>query len=109
MTKFSSDQDPDYRNVLSELQRFVRFYEQQTNKELPLATSESPGIQGRSDQGVGNKSSSADQRNANIVGEEDKAHEPTKSFNAFSGTFHSNGGKMIQGNKFNSGGGPMAF
>ncbi len=109
MTKFLSDQDPDYRNVLSELQRFIQSYKQQTKKELPLTTSVSLKIQGQSDHGLGNESSSAGKQDENIVREKEKPYWPTKSVNTFAGTFHTNGGKMIQGNEFNSGGGPMSF
>ena len=109
MTKFLSDQCPDYRNVLSELQRFIPSCNQQTRNELPLPTSASPGIQGQSDYGFGNESSSAGKRDQNIVHEKEKPHWPGKPVNTFSGTFHNNGGKMIQGGVFNSGGGPMTF
>jgi len=77
--------------------------------ELPSATSESPEIQGQSDHGIGNECSSAGKRDQNIVREDEKQHGPTKSVNTFSSTFHTNGGKMIQGNEFNSGGGSMTF
>ena len=100
MTKFLSHQDPDYRNVLSELQRFVQSHMQQTEKELPSAAPVCPEIQGQSDHGVGNE---------NIVREEEKPCRPTKLVNTFSGRFHTNGGKIIQGNEFNSGGGSMTF
>lgn len=45
MTKFLSDQYPNYRNVLSELSRFVQPYEEQMKAKLPLVTSVSPEIQ----------------------------------------------------------------
>ena len=109
MTKFLSDQDPDYRNVLFELQRFIQSYKQQTKKELLLATSVSLKIQGQSDHELGNESSSASKQDENIVREKEKPYWPTKSVNTFSDTFHTNGGKMIQGNEFNSGGGSMSF
>ena len=109
MTKFLNNQDPDYRNVLSELQRFVQSYMQQTEKELPSAASISPKIQGQSNPGAENETSSADKRDQNIVREEDKPYRSTKSVNIFSGRFHINGGKIIQGNEFNSGGGSMTF
>ncbi len=66
-------------------------------------------IQGQSDHGLGNESSSAGKQDENIVREKEKPYWPTKSVNTFSGTFHTNGGKMIQGNEFNSGGGSMSF
>ncbi len=110
MTKFLSDQDPDYRNVLSELRRLVPPNEQQTKARLPLVTSISPETQGESQyHGTGNESTSTMERDQNTVREEEKQHRPAKSANTFSGTFHTNGGKMIQGSEFNSGGGSMTF
>lgn len=100
MTKFLSNQDPDYRNVLAELQRTVQSCKQQTKSELPSATSETAEVRGKSDHGIWNESFSAGKR---------EPHGPTKSVNNFSGTFYANGGKMIQGNEFNSGGGSMTF
>jgi len=110
MTRFLSDQDPDYRNVLSELRRLVQPDEQQTKARLPLVTSVSPDIQGQSDHhGTGDESSSTIERNQNTVHEEEKPYQPARSVSTFSGTFHTNGGKMIQGSEFNSGGGSMTF
>ena len=103
MTRFSSDQDPDYRNVLSGLYRLVQSLKQQTTN------SKSPEVQGQSDHKIGNESPSADKRDQNIVRENEKPHGPTQPVNTFSGTFNTNGGKMIQGNEFNSAGGPMTF
>ena len=109
MTKFLSNQCPDYRNVLSELQRFIPSYNQQTRNELLLPTSASPGTQGQSDYEFGNESSSAGKRDQNIVHGKENPHWSGKPVNTFSGTFHNNGGKMFQGDVFNSGGGPMTF
>jgi hypothetical protein len=108
MTKFLSDQDPDYRNVLSELRRFVQPYEEQMKAKLPLVTSVSPEIQGQSYRGVGNESSSTIERDQNTVREE-KPCQSARSVNTFSGTFYTNEGKMIQGSEFNSEGGSMTF
>ncbi len=110
MTRFLSDQDPDYRNVLSELRRLVPPNEQQTKVRLPLVTSVSPETQGESQyHGTGNESSSTMERGQDTVHEEGKPHRPARSANTFSGTFNTNGGKMIQGSEFNSGGAPMTF
>ncbi|KAL8907714.1 MAG: hypothetical protein Q9171_005755 [Xanthocarpia ochracea] len=103
MTRFSSDQDPDYRNVLSGLYRLVQSHKQQTKSELPSTNSKSSEVQGQSDHKIGNESSSAGTQ------EIEKPHGPTQPVNTFSGIFNTNGGKMIQGNEFNSGGGSMTF
>ena len=108
MTKFSSNQDPDYRNVLSELQRFVQSCEQQTKEKLPLASSMSPKIQGKSVHGIGNENL-VEERDQNNVPEGEKPSRPKKLINNFSGTFYTGGGKVIQGNEFYSGGGSMTF
>ena len=108
MTKFLSDQDSDYRNVLAELRRFVQSCRLQTKSDLPSATSQSTEIQGQPDHGMANEGSSTMERDQNTVHEEEP-YQPAGSFNTFSGTFRTNGGKMIQGNKFNSGGGSMTF
>lgn len=49
MTRFLSDQDPDYHNVLSELRRLVRPKEQQTDARLPLVTLAPAETQGQSE------------------------------------------------------------
>lgn len=110
MTKFVSDQDSDYQNVLSELRRLVSLNEQQTEARLPLLSSVSPEIQEQSNyHGTGHESSSTIERDQNTVREEEKLQRPARSANIFSGTFNTGGGKMIQGNEFNSGGGSMTF
>ena len=106
MTRFSSDQDPDYRNVLSGLYRLVQSHKQQTKAEL---ASKSPEVQGQSDHKIGNESSPPGTRDQNTIRENEKPHGPTQPVYTFSGTFNTQGGKMIQGNQFNSGGGPMTF
>lgn len=100
MTKFVNKQDPDYRNVLSELQRFIQPGNYQSEKKLPLASSVSSKSQEQSHHGARNESSSTGERDS---------RQSTKSVNTFSGTFNTNGGKMIQGSEFNSGGGSMSF
>ncbi len=110
MTRFLSDQDPDYRNVLSELRRFVQPNEQQTRARLPLVTSAPAETQGQSEYSkTGNESSLTTDGDPNTVHEEDKTHRPARSANTFSGTFNTGGGKMIQGSEFHSGGGSMTF
>jgi hypothetical protein len=110
MTRFLSDQDPNYRNVLFELRRLVPPNEQQTKVRLPLVTFVSPETQGESQyHGTGNESSSTMERGQDIVHEEGKPHRSARSVNTFFGTFNTNGGKMIQGSEFNSGGAPMTF
>ena len=107
MTRFSSDQDPDYRNVLSELQRFSQPCNQQAEEHLPLASSASSETQ---EQG---HTKSLDE--SSLVGQQKKAtgrgalHQPAKLINLFSGNFNTSGGKMIQGGEFSLGGGPMTF
>ena len=109
MTKFLSDQDPDYRNVLAELRRFVQSCRLQTKSELPLATSQSIESQGQPDRGTANEGSSTMERDQNTVHEEEEPYQPAGPMNTFSGTFRTKGGKMMQGNEFNSGGGSMTF
>ncbi len=110
MTRFLSDQDPDYRNVYSELRRFIQPNEPQTDERSPLVASVSPETQEQSYyHGPGIESSSTIERDQNTLHEEEKPYRPARSANTFSGTFHTNGGKMIQGSRFNSGGGPMTF
>ena len=41
--------------------------------------------------------------------EEEEPYQPAEPINTFSGTLHTNRGKMIQGNEFNSDGGSMTF
>ncbi|KAL9632948.1 MAG: hypothetical protein Q9164_004993 [Protoblastenia rupestris] len=109
MTKFSNNQDPDYRNVLSELQRFIQPDEQQPKGELPLAPSIRSEAQGQYQYGTRNERSLAEERDQVTKQEEENLHQPTKLVNTFSGTFHTNGGRIIQGNEFNSMGGSMTF
>ena len=100
MTKFVSKEDPDYRNVLSELQRFIQPGNHQSEKELPLASSVSSKTQEQSPRGARNESSPTGERDS---------RQSTKSVNTFSGTFNTQGGRMIQGSEFSSGGGSMTF
>ena len=115
MTKFLSDQDPDYRNVLSELQRFLQLHEQQAKKEpssvSSISSTSSEFLKGQphSHHGAQNESSSKERWYQTTVHAKNDTNQPTKLANTFSGSFHSNGGKMISGNEFNSGGGSMSF
>lgn len=112
MTKFLSDQDPDYRNVLSELLRFIQPLEQQPKKAQPLALSTSPTspeTQGQSHSRIRNEGSSVAEQDQTTVHGKDHPHQLTRLVNTFSGNFNTGGGKMIQGGDFNSGGGPMTF
>ena len=112
MTKFLSDQDPDYRNVFSELQRFIQPLEQQPEKAQPLAfsaSSTSSETQGQSRYRMQNEGSSVAEQDQTTVHGKDHPHQPTKLVNTFSGNFNTGGGKLIQGGDFNSGGGPMTF
>ena len=109
MTKFPSNQDPDYQNVVSELQRFIQSSEQ--TKERPSTSSISPAPsenQGQSHSTLRSKGSAPEQDPTNLY-ERDHPCQPTRSVNTFSGTFNTGGGKIIQGGDFNSGGGPMSF
>ena len=109
MTKFLSDQDPDYRNVVSELQRFIQPCKQLG--ERPSAFSASPTSPESQDQyhlRLQNEGSVPGQDPTNVY-ERDHPRRPTKMVNTFSGTFNTGGGKMIQGGVFNSGGGSMNF
>lgn len=109
MTKLSSDQDPNYRKVLSGLHRIVRSCKQKTKNELPSEVSQSSGVQGQPDHRTDNENSPAGERDQKLLRDDERIYQPTRPVNIFSGTFHSQGGRMIQGNQFNSGGGPMSF
>lgn len=111
MTKFSSKQDPDYRNVLSELRRFIEPGQHQPRKALALTSSESSasGTQRNLHGDTQNEISSAGKQDPIIVHEKTISGQPTGPVNTFSGNFNTGGGKMFQGGSFNSGGGPMNF
>lgn len=107
MTKFPNDQDPDYRNVVSELRRFIHPPEQ----DRPFTFSASPTsseTQGESHSRM-IEEGSVPAPDLTTVHERGQLLQPTKLVNTFSGTFNTGGGKMIQGGKFNSGGGSMNF
>lgn len=109
MTKFLSDQDPDYRNVVSELQRFIQPCEQLGERPSAFSASPtSPENQGQYHSRLQNEGSVPGQDPTNVH-ERDHPRRPTKTVNTFSGTFNTGGGKMIQGGDFNSGGGSMNF
>ena len=109
MTKFLSDQDPDYQNILSELRRFIQPYEQTTEAELQLENSIFPETQGQSNYATRNKSSSKMQPHKNTMYEEEQPYQPARLSNNFSGPFNTNGGSVFLGNEFNAGGGSMTF
>lgn len=102
MTKFSSDQDPDYQNILSELQRFTnpRSSPHQLKEALNLASA------GTEERNQGYSAGEQDQAAAHATA---SPKQPTRLVNTFSGSFNTGGGKMIQGGEFNSGGGPISF
>lgn len=112
MTKFLSNQDPDYRNVFSELQRFIQPLEQQPKMAQPLAFSASPTsseTQGQSHHKMRNEGSSVAEQDQTTVPGKDHPDQTTRLVNTFSGNFNTGGGKMIQGGDFSSGGGPITF
>ena len=109
MTKFLSDQNPDYRNVLSELQRFIQPGQYQPRKTSPLASSDLFGTGGQYHCETQGKGSLAVEQDQTVVHEKVSSNQPTRFVNAFSGNFNTSGGKMIQGGNFSSGGGPMNF
>lgn len=76
MTKFSSDQDPDYRNVLSELQRFTQSYKQQAKERPPSASSASSEKQEQGHARSLYESSWGGQKRK--VTESDDLHQPAK-------------------------------
>ena len=101
MTKFSSDQDPDYRNVLSELRRLGE----------PTCSNPSESAQKKVNKDDPNHSQAClagDQDHA-VAHAEVSPNQAAKTTNTFSGTFNTGGGTMIQGGEFNSGGGSMTF
>ena len=109
MTKFLSDQDPDYRNVVSELQRFIQPCGQLGERPSAFSASPiSPENQGQYHLRLQDEGSVPGQDPTNVH-ERDHPRRPTKTVNTFSGTFNTGGGKMIQGGDFNSGGGSMNF
>jgi hypothetical protein len=109
MTKFASNQDQDYQNVLSELRRFIQSSEAHPEMELISATSQSNPNQETSQSESRNEESSANKRDQAGKCEEGGLRQPPQPINHFSGTFNTGGGKSIQGNQFNSEGRPMNF
>ena len=124
MVRFSDGNDPDYRNVLSELQRLTGSDNQRPEAELPLsfptssmlfappaptAPSELPEVKRQSHHSSWNQIPSLEGRDETATRVARTPNQATKPVNHFSGTFHTNGGKLYQGNEFNSGGGPMTF
>ena len=124
MVRFSDGSNPDYRNVLSELQRFVGSNNHPLEEELPSsiptsstsfapptppAPSELPELQRQSHHSSSNQISSLEERDETTTFVERTPNKAPKPVNKFSGTFNTNGGKLYQGNEFNSGGGSMTF
>ncbi len=112
MTKFLSDQDPDYRNVLSELQRFIQPPKRQPKKVQLSAFPASPTSlesPGQSNHEMRNEGSLVAEQSQTPVHEIDPPYRPTRLVNTFSGNFNTGGGKLIQGGDFHSGGGSMTF
>lgn len=96
MTKFASDQDPDYRNVLSELQRFVRPVPYQP-KEASRSTSSGFSRTGRKFYDRTHRGQSVKEHEEATLYGGSSSTQPTRSINTFSGTFNS-GGKLFSGN-----------
>ena len=109
MTKFLSDQDPDYQNILSELRRFIQPYEQITGSDLQSEHSILPESQGLSIHGTSNKGSSKTEPHQSTIDAQEKPYQPGRLVNNFSGAFNTSGGRMLLGNEFNTGGGSMTF
>ena len=109
MTKFLSDQDPDYQNILSELRRFIQPYEQITGSDLQSEHSILPENQGLSIHGTSNKGSSKTEPHQNTIHAEEKPYQPGRLVNNFSGAFNTSGGRIFLGNEYNTGGGSMTF
>jgi hypothetical protein len=109
MTKFASNQDQDYQNVLSELRRFIPSREAHPDMELISATSQSSPNQETSQSENRNEESSANKRGQAGKREESGLRQPPQPVIHFSGTFNTGGGKSMQGNQFNAGGGAMNF
>ena len=109
MTKFLSDQDPDYQNVLSELRRFIEPGLHQSKNALRSTSSESSGTGERFHYESQNHSYSAEEHDQTAMHEQVNSRQPARSVSTFSGNFNTGGGKMILGGEFNSGGGSMSF
>ena len=94
MVRFTSDDDPDYRNVLSELQRLKRNAPHHPKEASHSASSEFSKSGGKHYN---------ETRQGQFVEENEKATlpggssstRPTEPLNTFSGTFNSGGGKSF--------------
>ena len=117
MTRFSDENNPDYQNILSELQRFTECNQQQPEEELPSsfpisstslvplappAPSELPEVQRQSYHSSWNQGPSLEERDETATSVERTPNQATKSINNFSGTVNNYGGKLYQGIEFNS-------
>ena len=126
MTKFASREDPDYRNVLAQLQRWTAKVSRQ-NDDSDLTQKLEKTVDAESQASTVLQASSAEEDGQPLpvpsvasmqAGPAEQPRDPGSSgqptneahaANVFSGTFNSGGGKMYQGNTFNSGGGSMNF
>ena len=112
MTKFSNAQDPDYQNVLSELRRFTQAsledHDASTSSVLihQYSRGQSPNSTLSRDERPGEQSARVDLPEQHIPVSTER---PAQLVNHFSGSFNTDGGKMINGGVFNSGGGNMNF
>jgi len=109
ITRFLSDQDPDYQNILSELRRFNEPVLHQPIEALHLKSSASSGTGGKIHCQTPDQGCAAREQDQATVHGKASSNQPTGSVNTFSGNFHTGGGKMIQGSQFDSRGGPMSF
>ena len=105
MTKFSSKDDPDYQNLLSEMRRFLVNSEPQNEAGIPSAVAQPLTTQASSQDGNRSKTSAEQQEQIR----DPQKNNSGQQINHFSGRFESSGGKMIMGGVFNSGGGAMTF
>ncbi|KAL8946939.1 MAG: hypothetical protein Q9222_006732 [Ikaeria aurantiellina] len=76
MTKFSSDQDPDYQNILAELKRFIPTHQDGNPEAEQPAVSPPAAVPG----------------GQNNVDEHDTRNQPAKVVNTFSSSFNTGGG-----------------
>ncbi|KAL8715492.1 MAG: hypothetical protein Q9220_000827 [cf. Caloplaca sp. 1 TL-2023] len=99
MTKFSSHQDPDYQNILAELRRLLPCHESESSEANQHPATSATAVNPQATEMGGQTGVDGDKT----------ANQSAKVVNTFSGSFNTSGGKMISGNEFNSGGGPMTF
>ena len=95
MTKFMSDQDPDYQNVLSELRRLLESVPHPAKEASGLASSKLSEIVGKFREGNHHEGQSVKDHDQSTVHGDSSSTQPIRSVNTFSGTFNSGGGKMF--------------